>query len=151
MHKNTFSQGADQDELRERPQSKKAGDKGKNRYGRPAKGLCHEASKAGEQQPRKKDKGDGDLIAVELRQELPHGHQLDRNGRNTGPYDRPQDEYFQMPFHAGVLLRKSVPEMISLGRLLGLALRIILLQKPEPGTCGPQEGHGATHLLPDRL
>jgi len=49
-------------------------------------------SKTGEQQPRKEDEGDGDLIAVELRQELADGHQLDRNGRTPGAYDRPQDE-----------------------------------------------------------
>ena len=68
----------------------------------------------------KRDKGYGDLVAVELRQEFPHGHQLNRNGRHTGPYDRPRDEYFQRSLHAGVLLRETINEMTSPERLQGL-------------------------------
>jgi hypothetical protein len=73
MDKNTLSEITDQNELRERPESEKAGEKGKGGHGRPAKGLCHEASQTGEQQPGKEDKGYGDLIAMKLGQELPDG------------------------------------------------------------------------------
>jgi hypothetical protein len=79
MDEDHVPEASDKDKLQERPDGDQKGEQRIDSHRRSIDESCGQTANAGQQQPTEEDEGDRDFIAMKLGQELPDGHELDRN------------------------------------------------------------------------
>ena len=106
MYENNFPQIANENELKERPEGDKSTKQSIRCQGGPSESSGQQAAEAREQKPGEKNQRDGDFITVKLGEELPNGDQLNSNGGDAGPDNRPYDKRLTLQFRAPILLQR---------------------------------------------